>query len=43
MKENYENIACEIVMFDTTDVIVTSGGGVVGGSGQEAGPSVTSY
>ena len=25
MKENYENIACEIVMFDTPDVITNSG------------------
>ena len=26
MKENYESITCEVVMFDTQDVIVTSNG-----------------
>lgn len=25
MKENYESITCEVVMFDTQDIIVTSG------------------
>lgn len=25
MKENYESITCEVVMFDTKDIIVTSG------------------
>ena len=24
MKENYESITCEVVMFDTKDIIVTS-------------------
>lgn len=44
MKENYENITCEIVMFDTPDVITSSAGsGVVGGHGDEAGVSGTSY
>lgn len=35
MKENYESIICEIVMFDTPDVITSSGNGIVGGHGEE--------
>lgn len=43
MKENYESIICEIVEFDTLDVITNSG--VVGGHGEEGSRSktVTSY
>lgn len=32
MKENYENITCEIVMFETADNITTSTG-TIGGYG----------
>lgn len=37
MKENYESIICEIVEFDTSDIIITS----IGGYGEEGSKSKT--
>lgn len=36
MKENYENITCEIVMFETKDIIINSNG-VISGGGNSTG------
>lgn len=37
MKERYNELECEVVEFESSDVIITSGGEVVPGTG-EVGP-----
>lgn len=38
MKEKYENMTCEVIEFDSPDVITTSGGGNVSGGGENTNP-----